>query len=508
MSSTKNKRIFINTILLYIRMLMVMGVSLYTSRVVLNSLGVVDFGIYNVVGGVVGMFSFLNGSMASATQRFLTFGIGKGEEKNLKKIFNTSVLIHVLLAFVILIIGETIGLWYLNTKMVIPVDRMYAAQWVYQLSLFSSILTIISVPYNAVIIAHEKMKAFAYISVIEVILKLGIVLYLSNSHFDRLILYAVLLFCVSFLVRIVYGIYCKRNFEETKFKLIWSKKLFNEMLSFASWSLLGNLAGVGITQGLNLLLNAFFGPAINAARGVTVQVQTAVNSFAFNFQTALNPQITKSYAGGDFKYMHSLIFTSSKYSYFLLLLLSLPVMIETEQILTWWLKIVPEHTISFLRIILLTSLIDALANPLMISAQATGNIKKYQVILSSILLLIVPVSYFFLKNGAIPEVVFGVHLCVAFLCQLVRLWLIKGMIGLSLRNYAYEVFFKIILVTILSVMLPLALYYNLPLNWKSFLLVCSTCFASVVIFIYLVGLKSSERLFIKNKIMILLNPKL
>lgn len=499
-SSENNKRIAKNTMMLYFRMLFTMGVSLYTSRIVLNTLGVEDFGIYNVVGGVIIMFTFLNSAMASATQRFLTFELGRGDEAELKKIFSTSILIHGLIAIFIVILGETAGLWFLNTQMTIPVERMEAAQWVYQLSILSCMVMIMSVPYNAAIIANERMSAFAYISVLDVSLKLLIVFLLDYLGYDKLKLYAVLLFLVSLISRIVYGLYCKKHFKEAKFNWVWDKKLFKKMADFASWSLFGNLAGVAFTQGVNLLLNVFFGPAVNAARGITVQVQGAVNGFAMNFQTALNPQITKSYATKDLKYMHSLIYSSSKYSFFLLFFLSLPILLETELILTWWLKIVPEHTISFLRIILVTTLIDAMANPLAISAQATGKIRKYQAVVGGILLLIVPFSYLALKIGALPEAVFFVHLLMVAIAQIARLWMIRPMIKLSLRNYFTEVVVKIILVGITSILLPFILFVMLPQNWWSFLLVSFACVISVSFFIYYLGMNAQEKKVIKTKV--------
>lgn len=291
-ATENNKRIAKNTLLLYFRMLFTMAVSLYTSRVVLNTLGVEDFGIYNVVGGVVAMFGFLNSAMSSSTQRYITFELGKNDFEQLKKVFNTSVSIHAFISVVILILAETIGLWFLYNKMTIPIERMDAALWVYQGAIASTIVLIMSVPYNATIIAHEKMSAFAYISVLEVVLKLLIVYLLLIGDFDKLKLYAVLMFSIQLIIRLIYGRYCKKHFSETKFQ--WTKdwKLFKEMLGFAGWNLWGNCAGIAFTQGVNILLNMFFGPAVNAARGIAVQVQNAVNQFSFNFQTALNPHTT------------------------------------------------------------------------------------------------------------------------------------------------------------------------------------------------------------------------
>ena len=309
--SSNNKRIAKNTLLLYFRMLVTMAVSLYTSRVVLNILGVEDFGIYNVVGGIVAMFGFINGSMTSATQRYLTFELGQNNRAQLTKVFSTSLSIHGIISFLIIVLAETVGLWFLWNKMQIPADRMNAAFWVFQCSVAASVIMIMSVPYNAAIIAHERMSAFAYISIIEVSLKLLIVCFLRYFHTDKLILYAALIVIVQFLIRLCYSWYCNRHFNETKYRWSWDKGLFKEMTGFASWNMFGSLAAITFTQGLNLLLNMFFGPVVNAARGIAVQAQTAIGQFSSNFQTALNPQITKSYATGDMEYMHGLIFPAA-----------------------------------------------------------------------------------------------------------------------------------------------------------------------------------------------------
>ena len=330
---SNNKRIAKNTLLLYFRMIFMMAVSLYTSRVVLDALGVEDFGIYNVVGGVITLFSFVNGAMSSSTQRYITFELGKGNTSQLQKVFQTSMNVHLLVALLILFLGETAGLWFFYEKMVIPPLRMVSAFWVYQFSIFTMMIMVVSVPYNAVIIAHERMSTFAYISVFEVLLKLGIVylLYLTSS--DKLIVYAALLCFMQLLIRVIYGYYCSCHFDETRYQWGWDSKLFREMLCFGGWNLWGGFAAVLFTQGVNILLNLFFGPAVNAARGIAVQVQGAVTQFSTNFQTAINPQITKSYAVGDYAYMHSLIFHSSKFTFLLLATISFPVLLETEMIL-------------------------------------------------------------------------------------------------------------------------------------------------------------------------------
>ena len=463
-SIENNKRIAKNTLLLYFRMFFMMIVSLYTSRIVLSTLGIEDFGIYNVVGGVVSMFSFLNGAMATSTQRYLTFELGKeGNVDQMRKVFNASIIIHALISIFILILAETVGMWFIYSYMTIPDSRMDAALWVYQFSILSMIVLVMSVPYNACIIAHERMKVFAYISVLEVILKLLIVYILVLGDIDKLKLYAVLIFCVQLLIRFIYSNYCRRHFKETLFQLALNKKLLKEMTGFAGWNLVGSISFLGVVQGLNILLNIFFGPAVNAARGIAVQVQGTISNFSTNFQTALNPQIIKSYANKDLGYMHQLIFKSAKYSFLLLFFVSLPLMIEMQQILGWWLKVVPEHTVSFTRLVLISTMIDCMANSLIISAQATGKIRMYQICVGGILLLIVPLSYICLLFISAPEIVFIVNILVSLCAQIVRLYLLKNLIILNMYDYFKEVILKIIGVMSLSVILPLFVYFFLDL---------------------------------------------
>ena len=358
------------------------------------------------------MFSFFNGAMSSSTQRYITFELGRGDFDQLQKVFQTSVNIHLLVALLILFLGETIGLWFFYEKMVIPASRMTAAFWVYQFFDITMMVMIVSVPYNAAIIAHEKMSIFAYISILEVLLKLGIVYLLYLTRSDKLIMYAALLCATQLLIRIVYGhlllVVILRKFVSIGLDL----KLFKEMLYFGGWNLWGGFATVLFSQGINILLNMFFGPFVNAARGIAVQVQGAVTQFSTNFQTALNPQITKSYALGDFTYMHSLIFRSSKFTFLLLAVISFPILLETEMILQLWLNMVPAYTVVFVRLMLCITIIDAMGGAFMVAAQSTGRVRFYQSVVGGILLAIVPVSYVVLRLGAAPWSVFLIHFCV------------------------------------------------------------------------------------------------
>ena len=498
-ASQNNKRIAKNTLLLYVRMLFLMAVNLYTSRVVLNALGVEDFGIYNVVGGVVAMFGFINSSMASATQRYITFALGKGNMDGLQKVFSTALQIHALISAIIVVLGETVGLWFMYTQMQIPAERMDAAFWVLQCSIVSTVVMIVSVPYNADIIAHEKMSAFAYISILEAALKLAVAYLLIAFSADKLVLYAALILAVQLLIRFCYSLYCNRHFEESRYRHVWDKALFREMTGFAGWSMFGNLSAVLFGQGLNMLLNVFFGPVVNAARAVAVQVQTAVQQFVGNFQMALNPQITKTYAKGEMEEMHKLMFRSARFSFYLLLFLSLPVLFETDFILTVWLKTVPGDAVVFLRIMICISLLYTLSNPLMIANQATGKVKRYQAVCGSILLLILPVSYVCLRLGCPAYSVFIVHFVMESVAQLARMIMLRPLIGVRIRDYFRNVYVRVLAVATLSVIVPFAVYESIDDTVLRFFAVCTVCALSVGTVAYTVGLSGNERIFVRAK---------
>lgn len=502
-----NTRIVKNALLLYFRMIFMMAVSLYTSRVVLTALGVEDFGIYNVVGGVITLFSFLNGAMASSTQRYVTFELGKGNTDRLRKVFRTSVYIHLLIGLLIVLLGETLGLWFFYEKMVIPSSRMVAAFWVYQFSILTMVVMVMSVPYNAVIIAHERMSAFAYISVLEVMLKLGVVYLLYLTSADKLVVYAALLCLMQLLVRVVYGCYCHRNFEETRYRWSWDGSLFKEMLSFGGWNLWGGFSSVLFSQGLNILLNLFFGPAVNAARGIAVQVQGAVTQFSTNFQTAVNPQITKSYATGDYAYMHNLIFRCSKFTFLLLVTISFPIFLETEMILQLWLGTVPCYTAVFVRLMLCVTIMDAMAGAFMVSVQATGRVRVYQSVVGGILLTIVPLSWLVLKAGGAPWSVFVVHLAVCLCAFVVRLFILRPLIHLSLFGYFLQVICRCISVLLVAVPLPLVLLHFLPATLSSGVLVCLSGMLLMLFSSYLIGLTGGERRFVDDKVLSFLKIK-
>ena len=500
-NSTNNKRIAKNTLLLYMRMMFTIAIGLYTGRVVLNALGITDYGIYNVVGGVIAMLGFLIGSMSSASSRFITYDLGKGDITVMKRTFGNILSIHFIIAGVILLFGETIGLWFVLNKLQIPAERMTAALWVYQFSVFTSILSVISVPYNAAIIAHERMKAFAYIGIVDAVLKLLIAYVLLIVPFDRLKVYALLFFCIQVFDRIVYGVYCTRHFQETKAKPTFNGKLFKEIFGFAVWTMNGNLAVIGYTQGINILLNMFFGPAVNAARGVAVQVQVVVQNFCNNFQMALNPQLTKSYAQNDLQHMHQLLKVSSKFSFLMILFISLPLMLEAPLVLKWWLGVVPEHTDNFLRLILCSSMLITLSNPLVVSVHATGRIKRFQAIEGTMLLCIVPIAYLLLKLlGIPPEYVFCVHIVVEACTQYARMRIVLPMIGMRVVEYVNEVVVPLVKVVVLAPILPLLVYHLTEQSVATFFLVCVVSVLSVSACVYFIGCTKREQEFAYKKI--------
>lgn len=491
--------------LLYFRMILTMLVTLYTSRVVLNTLGVEDFGIYNVVGGVVVMFSFLNSAMSSATQRFLSFELGKNNIKQFTKVFSMSINIHALIALIILFLAETIGLWFVNTQLVIPADRLDAANWVYQCSILAFMVTIMSVPYNASIIAHEKMGAFAYISILEVSLKLLIVFMLQWLAFDKLKLYAVLFLSVAVIIRLVYGFYCKLRITGCRYVWTADKKLFQTLFSFAGWNLWGNMAAAAMDQGTNILINMFYGPIINAARGIAYQAGSAIRLFVSNFQVAVNPQLVKRYASNNLSSMHELVFQSSKYSYLLLLLLGFPAYIESDYLIYIWLGQIPSYSSVFLKLVIIIQLIDCLSGPLMTAAQASGRIKLYQFVIGSIFICSLPLSYVFLKLGFSVVSVFYVNILISILTLIFRLLIITPLIKMNISEYIKSVLLKIVLVTFIAPLIPLYIHHVMEYGFMRLFLISFSYLISFTISVYVFGLGAIERQFVKLKLKVFFN---
>lgn len=504
-TSANNKRIAKNTLLLYFRMLLIMAVTLYTSRVVLATLGVEDFGIYNVIGGVVAMFSVISGSLSSAISRFITYELGKGNNERLKIIFSSSVVIQVCLALLICILAEFGGVWFLNNKMNIPIERMDAANWVLQCSIVTFMINLISVPYNAAIIAHERMKAFAYVSILEAILKLAVVFVLYLSSFDKLATYAVLLVAVALIIRLIYGFYCKKHFEECKFHFVYDRSVLRDIGGFAGWNFIGSASAVLRDQGGNVVINLFCGPVVNAARGIAFQVNNAISGFVTNFMTALNPQIIKSYASGNRDYMMTLIYQGARLSFYMLLLLSLPILVNTHYILDLWLRNVPNHTVFFVQLVLIFAMSESISNPLVTAQHATGKIRNYQLIVGGLQLMNLPVSYMLLRMGMFPEMVIIVAIVFSQCCLAARLLLLRSMIGLSIRKYIMKVYLNILIVTIISAIMPLFISSQLEESFLNFILLSLIAFICTGITIYYVGCNKTERQFVLNKLYTLKN---
>ena len=499
-TSDNNKRIAKNTLLLYFRMLFMMVVSLYTSRVILNALGVEDFGIYNVVGGVVAMFTVISGSLSAAISRFITYELGKGNQSKLNKIFSASVTIQILLSLIIVILIESVGVWFLNAKMTIPESRIAAANWVLQFSIITFVINLISVPYNAAIIAHEKMSAFAYISILEAVGKLAIAFLIMWSPIDKLIYYAILMCAVAVIVRFTYGHYCKKHFAECTYHFHWNKDILKQMFGFAGWNFIGAASAVFRDQGGNIVINLFYGPAVNAARGIAIQVNNAVSGFVSNFMTALNPQITKSYASGDREYMMNLIFQGARLSFYMLLLLSLPILVNTHYILVIWLKLVPEHAVLFVQLILIFAMCESISNPLITAMLATGKIRNYQIIVGGLQMMNLPISYICLRLGCIPESVLIVAIIISQLCLAARLYMLRGMIGLSSLKYLKNVYFNVVVVAIVSLIIPLLLSLNMTESFLSFIFLSLIAMLSTAVTELMVGCNKKERAFVVEKV--------
>lgn len=495
------KRIAKNTVLLYGRMLFGMVVSLYTSRVVLDTLGVVDYGIYGVVGGFVTMFSLFSNSLSAAVSRFLTFELGKGDKERLSNAFSTSLLIHIVLAIVVFIFTETIGVWFVNNKMTISADRMIAANWVLQASVISFMFGLFSVPYNASIVSHEKMSAFAYIGILDIILRLIVVLFVAHSSwiFDKLIVYAVLIVAVSILLQCIYLFYCRKHFAECRIRVHFDKDFWKDISSFAGWNFIGCTAGILKEQGVDILLNLFVGPVLNAARSIAVSVNRAVSGFVGNFMTALNPQITKSYAVGDLQYAHFLVERGSRFSFYILLFFALPVLFETEFLLEVWLKKYPDHTLNFVRLVLILSLVDSLSYTLMTLQNATGNIRNYQLVVGGILLLNFPLSYLCLKFELQPESTYVIAIIVAILCLIARLLFLRQSAKLPFGLFVRNVLLNVVLVAVVASVFPYCMHRLFPYGWGRLLIVGFTSVLSTAMSIMFIGCNKSERSFMIKK---------
>ena len=493
-SQHDSRRIAKNTLYLYLRTMLVMAISIFTSRVILEALGVDDYGIYNAVGGFVAMFSMLSGTLVAASQRFIAFELGK-HNPDIKRVFSTTVSVHLLLSAVILVLLEAIGLWFLNYKMNIPTERMTAANWVFQCSVITFCVNIISIPYNAAIIAYEKMAAFAYISIFEVVAKLACVYALFYISFDSLIVYAIFMMLIATILRLIYGLYCTRNFSLCRYTFSLDKNIFREILEFSGWNFIGSVASNLNGHGINILTNLFFGVALNAARGVAGQVDYAINTFVNNFLMAITPQITKSYAAKDFAYINRIIIAGTKYSFFLLCLISLPVCINTEYILGVWLKEVPAFTAEFVRLGVVYCMCQTLSQCLYRTMLASGRIKKYQIVVSSLGMLAFPAAYLFFYIGLTATWGYWSVIIFSILCLLARLKLLHEILpNFSARGFCIKALLPIIYSIIPAFSIT---YYTHTLiycvNLKIFIAESIECIVITGLSVWALGLTRKER---------------
>lgn len=505
-TSSINKRIARNTMLLYVRMLFIMAVTLYTSRIVLQILGVTDFGIYNVVGGVVSIFAFLNSALGSSTQRYISYALGKGDMNDLKNIFTSSVVIHIIIALVILLLAETLGLWLFYTKLNFPEERINAAFWAFQASVLACIINVVSVPYNSLIIAHERMAAFAYISIVEVLFKLLLVFFIAILPFDKLILYAVFILFSGLIIRIIYQIYCQRQFAESRLSRIYDWTQFKGMLSFSGWTLIGMLAWTCQTQGINILLNMFLGPVINAARAIADQVNNAVMQLINNFQLAAKPQIIKYYANNEIQQMNDLVLNICSLSSYLLILCIIPIIINIDYLLYLWLGKYPIETPVFVQIILFQSLTQAIVTPVIMITQATGEMKIPNIYGGLICLITIPMSYILLMTGIAVNIVLLLSIIPLMLKSIIDVYYANKYVGFSISKFYTKVYLKVILIFLGLYSFMFFLKQSIDYNGvKQFLILSTIGVISTILVIFYIGFTNKQRgiilTLIRNKIL-------
>lgn len=491
--------------MLYIRMFISVIVSLYTSRVVLQTIGVEDYGIYGVVGGIVSMMGSINASMSGATSRFLTFELGRGDFSRLSKTFSSALLVHIIIAVIVLVLAETVGLWFLCNKLVIPEGRMTAAHWVYQLSILSAMLTITQVPYNSSIIAHEKMDIYAYVEILNVSLKLLIVYLLQIGDFDKLILYAILMFAVSVIIIMVYRIYCLRKFEECKFHWIWDKEYLKPLISFSGWDLYGNMSVVFFTQGLSMLLNIFFGPALNAANNVSTTVQGTVKAFAFNVIQAFRPQVIKKYAQEDIDAVNQYCIMATQYTLILFSIIAVPFLFKTECILHLWLGLIPEHTVFFLRIVLLGTIFNLANNIVNIPIHACGRMKLFSLVTGSCFMISIPLMYILLKLGGSADMSYLIVLLAYTACFCGSLIILKRNIpDINMTQLFIQGYFKYIVCITPGLLISVWLLYSIRNDFLSFISIFFINTIAICICTFLIIMSKEDR----KKFFLLFNEKL
>lgn len=496
-----NKKIAKNAFFLYLRMFITMGISLFTSRIVLRTLGETDFGIYNIVGGIVVLFSFLNAALTTASQRYLSYALGNGDKKNFSEYFSISVTCFIAISIILFFLTETLGLWFLNTYLNIPNERLYAANIVYQFSILAFIVQILRIPYHATIIAYEKMDFFAIMSIIEVVLKLAIVYVLLVINVDKLILYSLLMFVVVLVILFTYKIYCNRNYKHTKYYFCRDDNKMKNFLSFSTWSLFGGIANIGSQQALNFMLNIFFGVTVNAAVGIANQVMGAIYSFVTNFQVAFNPQIVKSYATNEIRECQNLVFMASKMSFFLLFVIGVPIIVNIDYILKLWLGNVPDYTAQFISIIFIYQLIDAVSMPFLTCIQAEGRIRNYQIIISLLILLNIPLAYIVLSLDGSPYLVWVTKIIVNVFCFIYRCYYVNRFVSINVLEFIKNVMLRVLLIIVICLPPIILLKERIIDDFLSLIYTSLGSFSISLITIYILGLNSTEKKIIRKLVL-------
>lgn len=482
-----------NTIFLYIRMFIVLIISLYTVRIVIKTLGVEDYGIYGAVGGIVTIMSFLSQTVTYAAQRYFSFELGRNDLARLSKVFNSILVIYFSLAVFVALVAEFFGMWFLENQMVIPLERMTAAHWILHFSLLSFIVSILSSPFNAMIIAHENMKIYAYISVIEAIIKLAIVYLLFISPIDKLVFYALLMFLSHLLVGLIYGVYCARSYKETRLKLAIDKPIMKELVGYSSWTMFGSIAGAANNQGANLMLNSFFGPIANTSYSVSNQIGSTLQMFSANLFSAIRPQMIKRYALQQNESVVALLYKSTKYMALLLLFVMLPLFVEIHFVLTLWLGEVVEYMVDFSRLTMLYYFMLQLSNPLTVVAQAANKVKIYHVVVDSFMLLSLIVAYFFLRNGFPAQSVYWSMLGIMFIAHFIRLVIVKSIVPLFLAEYFKKSIVPFLGAMLVSCLLLAFVYSMFEEGWLRLFMVLAVSTLSIGVYSYFYALNDSER---------------
>lgn len=499
-TQSNNKRIAKNTFLLYVRMIAIMFVSIFTSRITLESLGVEAYGIYNVVGGFIGMFALFRAGFVTTTQRFITYDLGSGNQRELNNTYNTCTIIFVGISLIILLVAESFGIWFLYNKLVIPPEKLNSAFWVFQFSLLSLVVGLLGVTQNALIIAHEKMGAFAYISIYEVLAKLVIAYAIFNAPFDRLVFYAAMICVVDVSIRLIYSIYCSKNFSESKFILEFNKDKFKRIFTFTGWAMLGGIGVIVKNQGVNIVLNLFLGPVVNAARALAMQVQGAVQGFVTNFQMALNPQIVKTYSAGDYSNTYELVYRSSKFSYCLLYLFALPLMLEVDILLDVWLKDVPENTAVFIRMMFIVALVETLTNPLVRATEASGKVMLDQIVAGGSDIVTVFVCYLTLQVYENPVVVYIIMFVESTVLLWARLIIASRKAGIIVSTFIKEVIVRVLLLSVFTAIPMLLLCYYMSDGFIRFVVVVPSAVVLVICCSWFTVFSCNERNTITNKV--------